>query len=149
MRRWMILVLLVPVVICALAVRAFVNGAAPGVPSPPSNASQLSPADAAAVRRVAMAYWQAYNDYDVDATLALLEPTYRASREATIRNEIGQIKTFGVKLGVSEKTAPIALGPDTAEMYVTLSQPLGASLIRMDFVRTGGGWLITFAEQVN
>ena len=142
MRRLMVLVLLTLLAICAC------GGAGAPAPSPPANATQLSPEDEAAVRQLALAYWKAYNSYDVDATLACLEPSYRAAREATIRDEIGQIRTFGVKLGVSEKSAPVALGPDTAEMYVSLSEPLGTSLIRMDFVRTSGGWLITFAEEV-
>lgn len=141
-RRLMVLVLLTPLAIWAC------GGAGPAAPSPAADATQLSPADGAAVRQLALAYWKAYNAYDVEATLACLEPAYRTAREATIRDEIGQIRTFGVKLGVSEKSAPVALGPATAEMYMSLSDPLGTRLIRMDFVRSSGGWLITFAEEV-
>jgi hypothetical protein len=141
MRRWILPVLMVSLAVCAC------GGPGPAAPSPPANATRLSAQDETAVRQLAMAYWQAYNAYDADAALACLEPAYRAKREAPVRDEIGQIKTFGVKFGISEKSAPVALGPDTAEMYVSLSEPLGTRLIRMDFVRTSGGWLITFAEE--
>jgi hypothetical protein len=143
MRRWMVLVLLMSLVVCMRA-----SGTGPVVPAPPANASPLSPQDEAAVRQLGLAYWHAYNAYDADAALACLEPSYRASREATIRDEVGQIKFFGVKFGISEKSAPVALGPDAAEMYMNLSEPLGTRLIRMDFVRTSDGWLISFAEEV-
>jgi hypothetical protein len=142
MRRWMLLFLAISLAVCAC------SGAGAGVPSPPPNATQLSPADGAAVRQLAFAYWQAFNDYDVQTTLSYLEPTYGASRKASISDEIGQIRTFGVKLGVKEKSAPVALGPDTAEMYMSLSEPLGTRTIRMDFERTSDGWLISFAEEV-
>ena len=68
-------------------------------------------ADATAVRDVALGYWAAYNAYDLEKTLSYLDEGYRASQEKTIRNEIGQIKNFGVKLGVSEKSAPVLTAP--------------------------------------
>jgi hypothetical protein len=143
MRRWMVWVLLVSLAVCARG-----SGTGPVVPAPPATASPLSPQDEAAVRELAQTYWRAYNAYDADAALACLEPSYRASRDATIRDEVGQIKFFGVKFGISEKSVPVALGPDRAEIYVNLSEPLGTRLIRMDFVRTSDGWLISFAEEV-
>jgi hypothetical protein len=143
MRRWML-----PVLLAALAICARGSGTGPLVPPPPASASPLSPQDEAAVRQLGLAYWTAYNDYDADAALACLEPSYRATRDAAVRDEIGQIRFFGVKFGLAVKNGPVALGPNIAEMYVTLTEPLGTSLIRMDFERTADGWLITFAEEV-
>jgi hypothetical protein len=113
MRRWMLLVLL-----AGLALFARGSGTGPVVPPPPASASPLSPQDEAAVRQLGTAYWKAYNAYEPDAALACLEPSYRASRAGAIRDEIGQIRFFGVKFGIAEKSAPVAVGPATAELFV-------------------------------
>ena len=100
-------------------------------------------------RDLAFAYWDAFNAYDADRVLSYLEETYRVAREATIRAEIGQISSFGVKLGVSEESPPVSLGDDQAEMYLELKDPLGTKRIRMAFGRVDGEWVITFAEQTD
>ena len=96
-----------------------------------------------------MAYWDAFNAYDADQALSYLEETYRTTREETIRAEINQIRTFGIKLGVQEEGLPVLLGDDTAEMFLEMREPLGVRRIRMAFERIDGDWLITFAEETD
>lgn len=96
-----------------------------------------------------MAYWEAFNAYDADQVLAYLEENYRATREETIRSEVGQISTFGVKLGVQEQSPPVLLSDDTAEMFLDLKNPLGVRRIRMAFERIDGYWSITFAQETD
>ena len=51
-------------------------------------------------------YWGAFNDYDADHALSMLEAGYRAAEKELIRRDIGRMKLFRVKLEVSEETAP-------------------------------------------
>jgi hypothetical protein len=106
------------------------------------------PLEAETLRRLAFAYWDAYNAYDADTVLSYLEPGERSKREATIRSEIGQLKTFGVKLGVTEQSAPVLTGPETAEMLLAMKEPLGSRTIKMVFLLRDGRWLITAADEV-
>jgi hypothetical protein len=101
------------------------------------------------LRELALAYWEAFNAYDADQVLAYLEENYRATREETIRSEVGQISTFGVKLGVQEQSPPVLLSDDTAEMFLDLKNPLGVRRIRMAFERIDGYWSITFAQETD
>jgi hypothetical protein len=96
-----------------------------------------------------LAYWEAFNAYDADQVLAYLEESYRAARDEIIRSEIGQIRSFGVKLGVQEQSPPVLLSSDTAEVYLDLKNPLGVRRIRMAFERVDGDWAITFAEETD
>ncbi|MCZ7661609.1 MAG: hypothetical protein M5U22_01015 [Thermoleophilia bacterium] len=109
--------------------------------------SPISLADAAALRKLAFAYWKAYNAYDVDAALAYLEPGYRAARAKVVSSEINRIETFGVTLGISEKSPPLLTGPDQGEMLLDMKEPLGTRTIRMGFVRVGDSWWISAAEE--
>ena len=144
----------------ALAVSLAVGGCGGGAvtPAPASPAADPAasaprpaasePAEAAALRRLAFAYWDAYNAYEPDAVLAMLEPGERVKREPNIRDEIGRLKTFGVKLGITEKSPPVLTGPDTAEILVTMKEPLGSRTMKMVFLRNGEGWLVTGADEV-
>lgn len=113
----------------------------------PASGPAISAQDAQAVRDVASAFWEAYNAYDPDKAVSYLDESYRPEKEKTLRGEIGQIKTFGVKLGVSEKTAPVLIGPDQAEMYLTMKEPTGTRTLWMKFARHGDTWTITYSEQ--
>jgi hypothetical protein len=110
----------------------------------------ISEQEAQALRDLAFAYWAAFDAYDVQGTLAYLEPSYRAARAKVVQGDIGRIKLFGVKLGLSEKTPPVLVGPGQAQMYMNLKEPTGTRTILMKFAQTGSGdpWLITFAEEV-
>jgi ABC-type phosphate transport system substrate-binding protein len=116
------------------------SGASAGTP--------ISAADATAVRDVVLAYWAAYNAYDAEKTLSYLEEGYRSSQEKAIRGEIGQIKTFGVKLGVSEKSAPVLTASGQALMDLTLKEPTGTRTIVMKLTRNGDVWVISDVSEV-
>ena len=76
-----------------------------------------------------------------------LEEDYRQQQDSAVRDDIGLIKLFSVKLGVSEETPPQVVGNDEWEMYLTMKEPLGTRRIRMAFQKVEGEWKITFAEE--
>ena len=139
--------------LCAMLAMAAVacntgSGTAGDSSAPPEtqSVSDLDAADAAALRSLTEAYWDAFNGYEPDTVLSLLEPGYRAERDETIRSEIGRLSAFGVTLGVSVETPPALIGPDEAETLVSLRTPLGSRQVRMVFTRIEGEWWITFAQ---
>ena len=109
----------------------------------------ISAGEAEDLRLLAFAYWEAFNSYDVDRTLSYLEDSYRAEQEDKIRSDIGQIKTFRAKLHVSEKSPPEMISLTEGMMYLTMKEPIGTRTILMAFVKTGGEWKITFAEEAD
>jgi hypothetical protein len=133
----------------ALLAPACSGAATPAPPSASAATPQASePPEAETLRQLAFAYWDAYNAYDVDQVLSYLEPGERAKRETTIRDEIGRLKTFGVKLGISEQSPPVLTGADAAEMLLTMKEPLGSRTMKMVFLLRDGRWLITAADEV-
>ena len=108
----------------------------------------IAPAEAEVLRRLAFAYWDAYNAYDIDTVLSYLEPGERAKREAGIRDEIGRLKPFGVKLGMSEKSPPVLSAPDRGEMLMTMKEPLGSRTMKMVFLHRDGKWWVIAADEV-
>jgi hypothetical protein len=117
--------------------------------NPPSTTTGSQADDwATELADLAFAYWEAFNAYEPDRVLSYLDKGYGTAREETIRSEIDQLSTFGVKLGVQEESPPVMLGDDTAEMFLELKNPLGVRRIRMAFERIDGEWAITFAEEV-
>jgi hypothetical protein len=121
--------------------------AAPASTSPAST-TPLAAEDAQAVRDLALAYWAAYNAYDPEKAISYLDESYRPAQEKIVRDDIGRIKTFGVKLGVSEKSAPVLIGPDQAEMYLNMKTPTGTRTLWMKFALRGDAWTITYVEEV-
>ncbi len=122
-------------------------------PSPAVSASWTGPpisaADAKAVRQRAMAYWAAFNAYKPEKVIAFLDESYKAVEAEVVRTDVGRIKTFHVQLGVSEKTAPVLIGRDRAEIYLDMKTPTGTRTVLMQFVRRGDRWMVTFSEEVN
>jgi hypothetical protein len=104
--------------------------------------------DAEVVRGTAFSYWEAYNAYDADKAVSYLDEAYRPEIEETIREEIARIKAFGVTLGVTEKSPPVLLGPDEAEMYLTMKEPIGTRTILMKFARRSDTWVVTYSQEV-
>ena len=104
--------------------------------------------EADALRKVAFGYWEAFNAYDADAALAYLEADYRQQRDGTVRSEIGRMKPFRVKLGLTEESPPSVVSRDEREMYLTMKEPLGERRIRMAFRKVDEEWKITFTEEV-
>lgn len=125
--------------------------AAPTTTSTASTTTSSAPATVdgplGELRDLAFAYWEAFNAYETEQVLALLETDYRLQREEEIQDDIGRLSTFGVKLGISELSPPVMLGPDRAEMYIEMSEPLGKRRIRMGFLLVEGDWVIDFAEE--
>ena len=121
-------------------------------PTPASSSAgsttPLAAEDAQAVRDLALAYWAAYNAYDPEKAISYLDESYRPAQEKIVRDDIGRIKTFGVKLGVSEKSAPVLIGPDQTEMYLNMKTPTGTRTLWMKFARRGDAWTITYVEEV-
>ncbi|MCJ7795561.1 MAG: hypothetical protein MUQ56_02130 [Thermoleophilia bacterium] len=107
----------------------------------------ISAEDAQAVRDLAFKFWAAYNAYDPDTAVSYLDESYRTAKEQTIRDEIGRIKSFGVQLGMSEKTAPALTGPDQAEMSLNMKEPIGTRTILMKFAKQGDAWIIIYSEE--
>jgi hypothetical protein len=124
--------------------------------SPPSspNEEALKPTtgdgDAVeSIRETAFLYWEVFNSYEAEQVLAFLEPGYRATEEDLIRRDIGLMKLFGVKLGVSEESAPALMESGEWEMYLRMDTPTGTKRIRMNFAPNGDGWWITFSDEVD
>jgi hypothetical protein len=101
-----------------------------------------------ALRKLAFAYWDAYNSYDIDTVLSYLEANERVTREAGIRDEIGRLKAFGVKLRMSEKSPPALSAPDTGEMLMTMQEPLGSRIMKMVFLLRDDKWWVIAADEV-
>ena len=108
---------------------------------------QVDPQEADALRKLAFAYWEAFNAYDADRALGYLEEDYRQQQDSAVRDDIGMIKLFSVKLGMSEETPPQVVGNDEWEMYLIMKEPLGTRRIRMAFREVAGDWKIIFAEE--
>ena len=102
----------------------------------------------AELRQLGLAYWDTYNSYNLVALLAYLEPSYRDEQESLLRSKIRLLKLFRVKLGVSVDFGPELTGPNEAQMYVTLREPLGSRQVLMRF-QMDTRWMITFAQEVD
>ncbi len=140
-------VLTITVMLLAVSCAAPAATATPA-PTPTTTPIPISDVDAQALRDLTFSYWEAFNAYDADRTLSYLDVDYRLERESQVREDIGRIRTFRVKLGVTEKTPPVMTGPDKAEMYLEMKEPIGTRTIRMAFLRTDGVWSITYAQEV-
>ena len=114
----------------------------------PEPSPQLDIEDINALSKLAFAFWDAYNAYDGDKTLGYLEDSYRQLRGEEIRDNIGLMKLFGVKLELSEESPPHMISDGEWEMHMTMKEPLGTRRIRMAFRQVEGEWKIVFAEQV-
>ena len=113
----------------------------------PIQEQELGP-EAEALRQLALDYWSAFNSYDVDKVLSYLEDGYRAEQESSIRSNIGQMKSFGVKLGISEQSPPQLVDEGRWEMTIRVQDPLSVRTVRVEFVQVGGEWKISAAEAV-
>ncbi len=140
LRRWV-----TPGVFVTLAIISGACESSPTTTLSPGPLGDLRESDA--VRQLAFAYWDAFNAYDADRALGYLEEGYLLQRDETVRGEIGRIKRFRVKLGLSEETPPWMVGDNEMEMYLTMKEPLGKRRIHMAFRQVAGEWRIIFAEE--
>lgn len=104
--------------------------------------------DIAAIRAIVAAYWKAFNDWDADRALLMLEPGYRATEEELIRHDIGRLEQFGVRLDVSEESPPVLNAEGDYETYVAMVTPIDTLRICMEFRHIGGEWWIVFSGVV-
>ena len=104
--------------------------------------------DSATIMRMVEAYWDAFNSYNADVAVSMLEENYRASKEDLIRRDIGRMKLFRVKLEVSEGK-PLALNKaGDYEIYLKLATPVDSRRLKMVFRRIQGQWRIVFSDEV-
>ena len=93
-------------------------------------------------------YWGAFNAYDADLALSMLEENYRADEEELIRRDIGRMKLFRATLEVSEEK-PLALNEaGDYEIYLKLATPVDTRRVKMVFRRIEGQWRIVFSDEV-
>ena len=107
-----------------------------------------SPEDVVAIRLIVKAYWEALNGYDVDHAITMLEPAYRATEEELIRKDIGRMKLFRVKLGVSEETPPTLNEDGDYQTYLSIETPVDTRRVLMVFRRIDGAWWIVYSSEV-
>ena len=107
-----------------------------------------NPQDVATIKQMIKEYWEALNDYDVDRAILMLEKSYRAAEEELIRGDIGRMKLFRVKLGMSEET-PLALNDDgDYETYLNAKTPIDTRRVFMVFRKIDRQWWIVFSGEV-
>ena len=123
------------------------NSSSDGPASEDQRGGGLS-ADAEAIRLMVDEYWEALNDYDVDRALPMLEESYRKAEEELIRSDIGRMKLFRVKLGVSEATPPTVNSDGDYETYLTIETPIDTRRVLMRFRLIGNQWWIVFSDEV-
>lgn len=117
-------------------------------PPNPAPGGSGSPDEVDAIRLMAKEYWAALNDYDAHRALPMLEPGYRAEEEEQIRKDIGRMKIFRVKLGVSEDTPPTLNEDGDYETYINLETPIDTRRVLMRFSHINNQWLITYSDEV-
>ena len=117
-------------------------------PPIPTETPQIDPQEADAIRQLAFAFWEAYNTYDANRALRYLVQDYRRQQEDSIRNNIGRMKSFRAKLGVSEAGPPQIIKNDEREMYISMKTPLGERRVHMVFRKISGEWKIALSEEV-
>ncbi len=103
--------------------------------------------DIAHIRQLVEAYWGAWNDYDADRALAMLEEGYRALEDELIRKDMGRLKLFRVKLEVSEKSPPRLNAGGDYETHLTLGTPIDSRTVLMVFRRLEGRWWIVYSDE--
>ena len=95
-------------------------------------------------------YWTEFNAYDADAALALLQESYRATRESAVRAEVAQLKADAVVLEWKQDSLLRNTGPTSASIFVLVEYPTGSRRFTFQFVESArgqGDWLINFAEE--
>ena len=105
-------------------------------------------ADVAVITRMVEDYWGAFNAYDADLALSMLEPSYRADEDELIRRDIGRMKLFRVKLDVSEETPLRLTESGDYEIYLRLSTPVDTRRVKMVFRRIEDRWAVVFSDEV-
>ena len=118
------------------------------IPQTVSGSARASAEDIAEIRQIVAEYWEAFNDYDVDHAITMLEPTYRAQEEELIRKDIGRMKLFRATLELSEETPPSMNDEGNYETYLSAKTPIDTRTVLMVFRRIEGQWWIVYSDEV-
>jgi hypothetical protein len=119
--------------------------------TPPATEEAITTADIEAARQVVFAYWEAFNNYDVDGVLALLEDSWREERADEIASEIGQMEGAGMTMGVEEEAEPevTAAGTIVIKMLIDIPVPIMPDRHYIYHLKKiDGEWKICSAEEV-
>jgi len=108
---------------------------------------ELSAEDIAAVRALSDAYWNAWNEYDVDKVLSMLDEPFRKERGEEIRGNVQKLDRWNMSISVSEVTPPKLDTNGEVVMYVNVKKPLSTDLTQMRFKKVGFSWIITYASK--
>jgi hypothetical protein len=114
--------------------------------TPPATEEAITGADIEAARQVVFAYWEAFNNYDVDGVLALLEDSWREERADDITSEINQMETFGITLNAEEEAEP-EVTDGTVAIKMKIATPLGDRHYTYHLKKIDGDWKIYSAEE--
>jgi hypothetical protein len=121
--------------------------------TPPAATTEggITEEDIEAARQAVFAYREAFNNYDVEGALAFLEESHRADREDGIRSDIGQMKAYGIKLGVEEEAEPTITDDGMVAIYIKLDVPVFGQKDRhviYYLMEIEGEWKICVSEDV-
>lgn len=98
--------------------------------------------DVEAARQVVFAYWEAFNNYDLEGVLACTEESWGQEREPSLSSEIGQMKMFSVTLGVEEEGEPAINTNETIEIKIRLTTPIDTRLMTFHLTEIENEWKI-------
>ncbi len=104
--------------------------------------------DVATITGMVDAYWAAFNAYDADVAVSMLEASYRADEEELIRRDIGRMKLFRVQLDVSEEKALALTDRGDYETYLKIATPVDSRRLLMIFRHIEGRWWIVFSDEI-
>jgi hypothetical protein len=121
--------------------------------TPPSatNEESITEEDIEAARQVVFAYWEAFNNYDVDGVLAFLEESWQEDSADDIASEIDQMKGANMTMGVEEEAEPTVTTDGTIVIKMLIDIPI---MIMPDrhysyyLKKIDGEWKIYYAEEV-
>jgi len=131
-----------------------------GTPTPEAtgepNGEETTPPDAIngedieAARQVVLAYFEALNNYDLEAALACMEESWGQGKETSLTGEISQMKSWGVTLIVEEEAEPAINADETIEIKVkiTPSKLAGPRHAVYQLMEIEEEWKICYSEDV-
>ena len=126
-------------------------------PPPPAEEEEAPPLviitgeDIEAARQVVFAYWEAYNSYDLEGVLAFLEESWREERADIIAQDMGQMESAGMTMGVEEEAEPevTAEGTIAIKMFIDIPVIFMSDRHYIYYLKNvEGEWKIYLAEEV-
>lgn len=98
------------------------------------------------LREMTMQFWEAYNEYDVDALAAFYEESYWAEQEDEVRSNMQPFEAHGMTITATESSPPTEIAPGRWE--IKHNARFSGSSLEMVFIfeQFDGEWLLTHAE---